>query len=123
MIETKITNEIPLIVYHCVTGEMSEEEAAVGASKAMSIINNIVGKNMRFNLVMDMRGYLFDNLNAHKIWSIELKEQNTLKENVDRVALIGDDTNKFRAEKELMESDVLKFFTELEVANQWIKNV
>lgn len=123
MIETKISNESPLIVYHCVSGKMSEEEATDGASKAMSIINNIVGKSLRFSLVMDMRGYLFDNLNAHRIWSIELKEQSALKENVDRVALIGDDTVKLRAEKELMESDVLKFFTELELANQWLKNV
>ena len=122
MVETKILSESPTIVYHQVSGRMSEVEAAAGAAKAISMINSLVGKDMRFDFIVDMRAYVFDNLNAHRIWSIELKEQKLLKDNIHRVAIIGDDTPKLKVEKEMMESDTLKFFSELELANKWLKS-
>ncbi len=122
VVETKILNKNPTIVYHRVSGRMSEDEAATGTAKAMSMIGNVVSEGSKFDLIMDMRGYIFDNLNAHRIWSVDLKEQKVLKDNVGRVAIIGDNSPKLRAEKGMMESDILKFFTDMEEAKKWLQN-
>ncbi|MBN4081444.1 hypothetical protein JYT44_03675 [Caldithrix abyssi] len=121
MVESKIINENPTIVYLRVSGRISKDEAAFGAEKAMSIISGIIRMNLKSDIIMDMRGYIFDNLNDHhRIWSVELKKQKILKENLERVAITGDDTPKLKAEKEMMKSDILKFFTEFNVAKQWL---
>ena len=80
---------------------MNEEEAELGAQAAMSMIHSFIEKGERFDLIIEMSNYLFDNLDAHKIWSQQFKQQKQLTDNVDKVALIGQDTEKLKAEKEL----------------------
>lgn len=121
MIETSLLKEDPPVVYHRVSGNIRTDEASDGANKAMSVINSIVKNNIKFDLVIDMRGYIFDDLVAHRIWALEFKEQKILKENAARIAIIGDYAEKFKAEKELMESAILKFFTDLDAAYSWLK--
>ena len=122
MIETTIFNKNPTIVYHRISGRMNEHEAKAGAKKAISLIKSIINDNTRFGLIVDMSTYISSNINAHRVLSSEFKEQKVLKENVERVAIIGPDTPTLNAEKEFMESDMINFFTELELAKHWLKN-
>jgi len=125
MIETKIIHENPTIVYHRVLGRMSEDEAIAGIEKAKSTIENVVSKTLNFDMIVDMRGYILENLDAHRIWSTGLKEKTAFKldeDDIVRVAIIGDDTPTFKVERDMMESNILKFFTELEIANKWLKS-
>lgn len=122
MIETKIVSENPTVVCHTLSGRLNEDDAESGAAEAMSIITDLVRKGSKFNLILDMRGYVFDDLNAHRIWSTEFKQQIS-REHVARVAIVGKDTPQLKAEREMMESGTLKFFIELEQASQWVKSV
>lgn len=67
-----------------------------------------------------MIGYEVVNLSAHKIWSLEFKEQNLLAKNVSKVAVVGDDSPKLEAKKELMETEYMKFFSSLVEARSCI---
>ncbi len=69
-----------------------------------------------------MRGYVFDNLESHKIWSIDFKQNSLLSEHVGRVALVGDPSPNLFAEKEMLETEELKFFTDFNLAYEWLKN-
>ena len=122
MIETTLIEGQKKIVYHRVSSAMNELEAVEGAKEAMSIVSEIVKNKERFNLVLDMRGYIFEDIKPHRAWSLGFKEQRLLKDNVDCVAIVGDETPQLRAEKELMESGSIKFFTDQKLATQWISN-
>ncbi len=122
MIDTKVVNQLPKIVHHRVTGPLSENEAMVGAVDALSVVKQIVGLGERLHLILDMRGYVFDNLGSHKIWATEFKEHSLLSENIDGVAVVGDPGPKLSAEKEMMETDGLKFFTDFNSAYEWLRN-
>lgn len=121
MIQTTIVKSEPAIVYHQLSGSMDEKEASMGAGEARSLLKPIVQNGQRFHLMIDTRGYFFNDLGAHRTWSLEFKEQPVLRRHVLKVALIGDDTSQFRAEKEGMESDHVRFFTDAAAARQWLE--
>ena len=54
-------------------------------------------------------------LQAHKAWSQGFARNPALQAHVQYVALIDDDTPPFRAERELMETEWLRFFVDLRV--------
>ena len=122
MIETKIVNQVPTIVHHRVTGTLSVNEAKSGSVKALSVVKQAVDLGNGLHLILDMRGYIFDNLESHKIWSIDFKQNRLLSEHVDCVAVVGDSVPKFFTEKEMMETDGLKFFTKCSLAYEWLRN-
>jgi hypothetical protein len=49
MIETKLLMENLPAVYHRLTGRVSREEISDGAIKAMSVVNSMVNKNVKFD--------------------------------------------------------------------------
>lgn len=120
MVYTKQLNSNPPLLYHRVCGAISDDEAVSGAAEAMSNVVRIVAAGSTFDIILDMRGYAFNSLHAHGLWAQGLKEQKTFKENVKRCAVVGDDVPLLRAEKAAMESDVLRFFTELKPAETWL---
>jgi hypothetical protein len=122
MIETNIINQLPMIVHHRVKGPMSVNEAMTGVAVALSVVKQAVSLSERLHLILDMRGYIFDSLDSHKIWKTEFTQNSLLSEHVECVAAIGDPGPKFIAEKELMESDKLKFFIDFNLAFQWLRN-
>ena len=122
MIETKIIDQVPIIVHHRVTGPLSVNEAKSGSANALSVVKQAVDLGSRLHLIIDMRGYVFDNLESHKIWSIDFKQNRLLSEHVDCVAIVGDPVPKLFAEKEMMETDELKFFTKYNLAYEWLRN-
>ena len=101
---------------------MNENEAMVGADDALSVVKQVVSMGERFNLILDMRGYVFENLEAHKIWATEFRQHRLISENVGFVAVVGDAGPKLFAEKEMMETDVLKFFFDFNRAYEWLQN-
>ena len=117
MIQTSILNTDPAILYHQVTGCMSESEAIAGARDALALLDRLQGKRP-IGVVLDLRNYTFDDLQAHRAWSVHFK-QKLAGRNVDRVALIGKDNPTLEAEKTLMESDNLRFFSEPDAAKKW----
>lgn len=44
MIEAKIINTEPVIIHHCVVGDVSESEALRGASEAMSVARDVLDR-------------------------------------------------------------------------------
>lgn len=122
MIETNILSEMPAIVLHRVSGRMSETVALAGVSDALSIITTLAKKQPKFGLLLDMRGYLIDDLAAHRLWSTGFKEHALLRMYVRAVAVVGDRTPKAEAEKGCLESDTIKFFYELDAAETWLRN-
>jgi acetamidase/formamidase len=122
MIETNVINHLPMIVHHRVKGPMSIHEAMTGVADALSVMKQAVSLSERLHLILDMRGYIFDSLDSHKIWKTEFTQNSLLSEHVECVAAIGAPGPKLIAEKELMESDKLKFFTDFNLAFQWLRN-
>jgi acetamidase/formamidase len=122
MIETNIINKIPMIVHHRVEGPISVNEAMTGVADGLSVVKQALSLSERLHLILDMRGYIFDSLDSHKIWKTEFTQNSLLSEHVECVAAIGDPGPKLIAEKELMESGKLKFFTDLNLAFQWLRN-
>jgi len=123
MIETKLISENPTIVLQRISGSMNEDDATIGAEKAISIVEKALHISSSINLILDMRAYEFTNLKAHKIWSIEFKNNKIIENNVTRVAIIANDSATLRAEQELLESNRLKFFIDYDTANQWLVRV
>jgi hypothetical protein len=121
MIRTQLINESPIVVLHRISGRLNEANARSGAKKAMSIINNINFHHQMYRLLLDLSDYKFDNLASHKIWSLGFKEQPSLEQNLEFTAIVGDGSPHFLAEKKLMESEKLKFFTNVELATTWLR--
>ena len=44
-----------------------------------------------------------------------------LADNVNRVTIVGDSEPHFFAEKELFETDEIRFFTDFEIGFKWLK--
>lgn len=122
MIGTRSLHSNPTIVLHRVSGRLNENQALTGASEALAVVRKLLKTTATVHLILDMRGYAFDNLKAHRIWSTEFKLHPLIKEHVKRVSVIGDDSPKFRAEKKVMETDSLRFFLTLEPALNWLKD-
>ena len=122
MIDTKIIHKLPPIIHHRVSGRMSENEAIVGTADVLSIVEQIIAMGERLNIILDMRGYVFENLKSHKIWATEFRQHRLVSENLCYAAVIGDSGPKLFAEKEAMETDELKFFIDFDSAYGWLQD-
>jgi hypothetical protein len=122
MIETKIINEFPTIIHHRVKGPVMEKEAYAGAVEALSVAQQVCGRNKKLYLILDMRSCVFENLKSHKIWSAEFLRHRFLSENAASVAVVGDAGPQLSAEKEMFETDLLRFFSDFNDALKWLKN-
>ena len=78
----------------------SSEEVLLGPENGISIIKKAVSRKEKFSLMID----------AHRVWSLNFKENSIFTNQVSRVALIGNDKTKFRAQKQYMEPANFKFF-------------
>ncbi|GLR69573.1 hypothetical protein [Agaribacter marinus] len=122
MIETSIISEDPVIVLHVLQGSFTKEEAKLGIDSAISVIEHATSIIRTFSLIVDARNYIFNDIDAHKVWSLNFKENPLVIDGVIRAAIVGSDEPKFHAEKENMESTTLKFFTDCQTAIAWLEN-
>ncbi len=121
-IQTEILSQNPTVVVHSISGKMGELEAKEGATFAIEIISNLFDGDAKINLILNMKDYIFDNIDSHRIWSSGFKEHRVLKESVGNIAIVGKHSEQLNAEKELMETETLKFFSDLTAASNWLLN-
>jgi hypothetical protein len=121
MIETSLSPTLAATVLHCVTGVIDRQQAAQGAAEALRLVQRLSGEHGPLNLVLDLRGKHFENLQAHKAWSQGFARNPALQGHVYFVAILGDDTPAFRAEQELMQAERVGFFMDATLAEQWLE--
>ncbi len=118
--ETFLYDENSRIVCHSIRGKMSVKTALTGVENALEFVRRVVKKYGRFNLLLDVKEYIFEDIEAHKVWSLGFKENELLKKYVIKTAVVGEDSLKLRTEKEMMETDQLSFFTGIDEAADWL---
>ncbi len=122
MIETSLSPTLAATVLHRVTGLIDQQQAAHGAAEALRFVQHLSGDHGLINLMLDLRGKQFEDLQAHKAWSQGFVRNPALQGHIRYVALIGDDTPSFRTEQELMDSEQVRFFVEATLAEQWLEH-
>jgi hypothetical protein len=70
--------------------------------------------------VLDLRGKEFQGLQAHKAWSQGFARNPALHGQVRYVAIVDHDTASFRAEREMLETDRVRFFVDIASAHEWL---
>jgi hypothetical protein len=123
MIETSLFPTLPATVWHRVTGVVDQQQAEQGATEALQYLLSLSSAHGMLDLMLDLRGKHFQNLQAHKAWSQGFARNPALHGRVRYVAIIDDDTPSFRAEQEMMETEQVRFFAEVAVAQRWLISV
>jgi hypothetical protein len=108
-------------VLHRVTGIIDQQQATQGAAEALQFVQQLSSELGSVNLVLDLRGKHFADLQAHKAWSQGFARNPALQGHVQYVAILDDDTPPFRAEQELMETERVRFFVDAASAEQWLE--
>lgn len=121
MIETALSPRLAATVLHRVTATIDQRQAEQGAAEALRFVQRLSSELGLLNLILDLRGKHFQDLQAHKAWSQGFARNPTLQGHVRCVAILGDDTPAFRAEQELMETEYVKFFVDAASAEQWLE--
>jgi hypothetical protein len=123
MIDTILSPTLAATVVHRVAGTIGREQSEQAAAEALQLVHGAFGELGPLNLVLDLRGMHFENLQAHKAWSQGFARNPALHGLVRRVAIIGDDTPAFRAEQEIMATERVQFFLDPALADQWLARV
>jgi hypothetical protein len=122
MIATSLFPTLASTVLHRVTGVIDQQQAERGAAEALRLVQQLSSRHGPINLVLDLRGKHFANLQAHKAWSLGFARNPMLQGHVRYVAIIGDDTPAFRAEQELLDAERVRFFVDALLAEQWLEH-
>jgi hypothetical protein len=120
MIETSLSPTLPATVLHRVAGMFDRQLAEQGAAEALRLVQQLSAEHGLLNLVLDLREKQFADLQAHRAWSQGFGRNPALQGHIRRVAIIGDDTPAFRAEQEMMQTEGVGFFVDVEVAQKWL---
>lgn len=123
--KTFLLKERANTVYHQLSSLESRCDIDKGISKALRLITALLTKCTTFDLIIDLREspnekskYSFEN---HQRWSRDFKSKTLIKNHVDKTAIVGPDKDKFRAEKRLLDSGDIQFFTTLKEALDWLE--
>ncbi|MCZ7357911.1 MAG: hypothetical protein O8C66_03845 [Candidatus Methanoperedens sp.] len=122
MIKTTEYKKIPATIIHQITGVIDVEEVKRGINEANEIINKVIHRYGRFNLIIDMRGISFTDLAAHKTWKI-WSQSRLIEEKVNYTAIVLVDSPHTRAEMELMETETVQFFFDFNEDCNWLNNI
>jgi hypothetical protein len=120
MIETSRSRTLAATVCHRVSGTVDRRQAEQGAAAALQFVEQLATTHGPVNLVLDLRGKQFTDLQAHKAWSEGFARHPSLQPLVRAVAIVGDDTPAFRTEQELLATERVQFFVEVQHAEQWL---
>ncbi len=122
--ETTVICNSPVIVLQKISSFADELETRTGVKQAVEIIGRLREKTEAIDLLMDFStldersGY---KISAHKIWALGFKENEEMQRAIRRIALVANDSPRFRAEQECMETPKHKFFTVFQEALDWLK--
>ena len=122
MIKTTEYKKIPATIMHQITGEIEVEEVKRGINEANEVINKVINRYGRFNLIIDLRGIRFADLAAHKMWKI-WSQSRLIEEKVNCIAIVLVNSPHTRAEKELMETETVQFFFDFNEGSNWLHNI
>jgi SpoIIAA-like len=120
MIETSLSPALAATIVHRVIGVIDRQQAEQGAAEGLRFVQQVLTEHDPINLLLDLRGKHFQDLQAHKAWSEGFARNPVLQGHVRSVAIIGDDTPAFRAEQELMDTERVRFFVDVAVAQAWL---
>ena len=120
MIETTLSPTLAATVVHRVTGVVDRQQAELGAAEALRFVQQAGTQQAPLNLILDLRGKHFQDLEAHKAWSQGFARNPALQGSVQYVAIVGDDTPAFRAEQELMNTERVRLFVDGVAAQAWL---
>ncbi len=122
MIETIECKMIPATIMHRITGNIDVEEVKRSINGANEVMNKIIDKYGRFNLLIDLRGINFTDLASHKTWKIWLQTR-LITEKVGYVAIVLVYSPHTKAEKESMETETVQFFFDFNEGIYWLQNM
>jgi hypothetical protein len=120
MIETTLSPTLKATVVHRVTGVVDRQQAQLGAAEALRFVRQASMQQAPLNLILDLRGKQFQDLEAHRAWSQGFARNPALQGHVQYVAILGDDTPAFRAEQELMATERVRLFVDGADAQDWL---
>jgi hypothetical protein len=120
MIETSLSPTLAATVVHRVAGLVDRRQAEQGAAEALRLVRQASAEHGPIDLILDMRGKHFQDLEAHKAWSQGFARSPALHGLVRLVAILGDDTPAFRAEQELMSTERVRLFVDSAEAQAWL---
>ncbi len=120
MIKTIKISESPLIIKHTLSGTISEEQAQNGVDKAIELIEKNIALNKKIRILIDVRKYSFETLEARRVWSLQFKMNKNIQKRTELVAIVGPTSEEFRTEKKWMETTKLMFFTTENEAKKWL---
>ncbi len=123
--ETKVLWDDPVIVHHHVHRFEDDEETRDGVKQAVGLIESITKDNKTINLLMDFSTTDFQSaytMSAHKIWAVGFKGNEEIQRLIIKTAILANDSAQLRDEKEFMESEKRKFFTDFQEALVWLKS-
>ncbi len=118
VIETIEYKKIPATIMHRITGDIDVKDLKHGIDEANEEINEMIDKYGRFNLIIDLRGINFTELPAHKTWKIWSQ---SITEKANCIAIVLAYSPHTKAEKELMETEKVKFFFNLNEGVNWLQ--
>ena len=121
MIKTIEYKKIPATIMYQITGEIDVEEVKRGMNEAYEVIDKVIHKYGMFNLIIDLRGLSFTDLVVHKTWKI-WSQSRLIEEKVKYIAIVLADSPHTRAEKELMETETVQFFFDLNEGIIWLQS-
>ncbi len=122
MITTAEFKDIRATLVHRISGEIAIDEAGSGAATLVRMLDSTIRRYGTVNLIIDAKGANFTGLISHRTWSQVLDEFPSIKKKINYCVLILDDTQKGRAEKELMDSERLRFFFDFDEAVNWLRD-
>ncbi len=120
MIETCLSPTLDATILHRVAGVIDQDQAEQGATEALRLVQVLADARGPVNLVLDLRGMHFADLQAHKRWSQGFARNPALQGVVRAVAIVGDDTPAFRAEQKLLGTAQVQFFVDTASAEAWL---
>ncbi len=121
MIKTTEYKKIPATIIHQIKGVIDNEELKRDINEANEVINKVIHRYGRFNLIIDLRGISFTDLAAHKTWKT-WSQSILIEEKVNYIAIVLVDSPHTRAEKELMETETVQFFFDFNEGSNWLHN-
>lgn len=121
MIKTIECNTVPSTIMHRITGNIDVEEIKRSIDDANEVMNKIVDKYGRFNLLIDLRGINFADLASHKMWKVWLQNR-LITEKVNYIAIVLVNSPHTEAEKELLEPETVRFFFDLNESINWLQD-
>ena len=121
MINVQIEEQIYPTVIIRFEGEVTARSAREGVLGIEDAISEARERFEKFCLIIDARKYAFTDIEAHRTWKLAIEGHPLVKEHVLYTLIVSVDSETFRAEKESLESERVRFFVDYDRALDFLK--